>query len=91
MIDSKLNNYLLNKRENVFALVNGNSSEPPIDSQLIDEMRNDLAKLQKELTSSDKELNNLRLELATLLSERNTNKTTWEQMKDQRKEQEKTE
>ena len=75
----------------MFALVNGNSSEPPIDSQLIDEMRNDLAKLQKELTSSDKELNNLRLELATLLSERNTNKTTWEQMKDQRKEQEKTE
>jgi len=90
LIDSKLNNYLLKKREDVLALVNGNNGEPAIDSQLVDEMRTDLAKLQKELTSSDKELDNLRLELATSLNERNTKKTSWEQAKDHRKEQEKT-
>ena len=74
----------------MLALVNGNNGEPAIDSQLVDEMRTDLAKLQKELTSSDKELDNLRLELATSLNERNTKKTSWEQAKDHRKEQEKT-
>lgn len=90
VIDSKLNNYLLKKREDLLSLINGsNDDEPPIDSQLISEMRTDLVKLQKELTNSDKELDNLRLELATSLDELNTKKICWEHAKDQRQEQEK--
>ena len=90
VIDSKLSNYLLKKKEDLLVLIHGNNDgEAPIDSQLVDEMRTDLARIQKELTSSDRELDSLRLELATSLDELNTKKNNWERAKDQRKEQEK--
>ena len=88
VIDSKLNNFLLKKKEELVALISGNDNGDscPINPEAVNEMRADLAKLQREFTSRDLELVNNRSRLHQSLNELKEKKRHLEQAKEKLKE-----